>query len=276
MMNRIARGAASEKMLRVAAAFIALAAPMAAGLLNPPPGSAQAQVPNAASPKFEVASVKPSRTEGSHGMDTQPGGRLTAWNFSLKMLIQVAFGIYPEDYRLVGLPGGLGAERYDIDAKTAGPHPQKIGNEELRPLLQTLLLDRFALKFHREAKEMSVYSLVVAKNGPRLVEHTGPVHSSDNANPGSIIATKTTISILAKDISMLLARPVVDNTGIKGEFDFRLAWTPEQTAPPPMSDVDAGADLFSALQEQLGLRLESAKGPVEVIVVDHVERPSEN
>jgi uncharacterized protein (TIGR03435 family) len=178
------------------------------------------------SPSFEVASIKPNRTGGSYGMDTPPGGRFAATNVSLKMLIQAAFGV--ADFQVAGGPGWLGTERYDIAAKNSVS--QQIGKEEFKPLLQALLQDRFALKLHRETKELPVYSLVFAKSGPKLTAHTGTGGSSQNTNSsperGAIVARKTTIANLAKALSGLLRRPVIDNTALPGEFDFNLEWTP--------------------------------------------------
>lgn len=274
MMSRFTRELTlGRKLLLSFMAIAATVAPISVGLLSPWRGRAQEQSAGTGLPRFELASVKPGRTNGPFSSDTLPGGRFTATNYSLDMLIRTAFGV--EDYQVAGVPGKLGAEPYNIDAKTAGPHPQRLGREEEQQLLQALLLDRFALSFHRETRDMPLYSLIVAKNGPRLVEHTGPGSPSLNANDGSIIGRKTTLANLAWGIRRLLHRPVTDNTGIKGEFDFDLKWTPEQTATATL-DLDVGADLFSALQEQLGLKLESRKGSVEVIVVDHIERPTPN
>lgn len=219
---------------------------------------------------FEVASIRPDRAGGSYGIRVTPGGRLTATNVTPLMLIRRAFDV--EIFQLADGPAWLDSERYDVEARTADS--LDIPPDELRRLLQTLLADRFALKVHREIQELPVYSLVTGKKGPALAAHVGddaPSVSMD-FSPGKavMIARNTSMAAFARALSRLPGRPVNDNTGLRGTFDFTLEWSPDQT------EESTGASLFTAIQEQLGLKLESTKGPVEVIVIDHVERPSEN
>ena len=225
----------------------------------------------AAEPRsFEVVSVKPNKSGGSYGIQTTPGGRFVATNVSPMMLIRKAFGL--ELYQLGGGPDWINTERYDVECKTAGA--RDITGEELRPLLQKLLAERFVLKFHRETRQVPVYLLGVAKNGAKLTVHTGDTGPSLNtdysAGKSTLTARNTTIEEFTKALSRLPGRPVQDNTGIHGAYDFKLEWSPDQTGD------FAAPSLFTALQEQLGLKLEAANGPVEMLVIDSVERPSEN
>jgi uncharacterized protein (TIGR03435 family) len=166
----------------------------------------------------------------------------------------------------------LATEKYDIVATTG--KPDDIRDIQLRPLLQSLLADRFALRYHRETKQLTMYSLVVAKTGPKLTAHTGGgesgSHTSSEPRKAIMTVTKGTMPALASRLERLVGRTVADNTGLKGEYDYKLEWTPEQMADSSLPS------LFTALQEQLGLRLDSTKGPVEIIVIDGVERASDN
>jgi len=228
---------------------------------------AAASIPaNAQTPAFEVASIKPNPSITENSGENTARGRFTATNDSLKQLLQLAFDV--KDFQIVGGPGWLGTARYDIVATTG--KPGDVGDAELRPLLQSLLVDRFVLRFHRETRESTVYALVVAKNGPKLTGHTGDGDSSSGTSSGSMRASKVTMAMLASRLERQLGRTVTDHTGLTGEYDFKLTWTPDQNADA------TGPSIFTALQEQLGLKLDSAKGPVEIIVIDSVEKPSEN
>jgi uncharacterized protein (TIGR03435 family) len=217
--------------------------------------------------EFEVASVKLNHSGDLSSGEHTGRGRLTVTNDTLKQLIRFAFDVW--DFQIEGGPRWLDADRFDIVATTGSS--DVITNQQLRRLLQALLADRFQLKAHRETKEMTVYSLVVTKNGPKLTEHTGDGggDSSTNASTGNIRATRATMATLANSLSGVMGRPVIDNTRLRGTFDYKLVWAPEQadsTAP----------SIFTAVQEQLGLRLESAKGPIEMLLIDGAEKPSEN
>jgi uncharacterized protein (TIGR03435 family) len=184
----------------------------------------------------------------------------------LKQLLQLAFDV--KGFQIAGGPGWLDAARYDIVATTG--KPGDIDDRELRPMLQALLADRFALKFHRETRELTVYSLAVAKNGPKLTAHQGAGNSSSSSSSGYMSATKATMTMLASRLERQLGRTVADHTGLAGEYDYRLSWVPDQAAD------SMGPSIFTALEEQLGLRLDSAKGPVEIIVIESAEKPSAN
>lgn len=233
---------------------------------------------------FEVASIKPTNTGDNRvAIMMQPGGRFNATNVTVKMLMQNAYGV--RDFQIVGGPGWIGSDRFDITAKLEGDGP--LQPDSLRPALQGLLEDRFQLKLHRETREMQTYALLPGKNGPKLQK------SADEKAPGPQIrmgrgqlsAKKVTMTILANQLAQQLGRSVVDKSVLTGEFDFELSWTPEiggggpfgpdAGGAPPAVD-SPGPSIFTAVQEQLGLRLESQRGPVEILVIDRLEKPSEN
>jgi uncharacterized protein (TIGR03435 family) len=256
-------------------------------------------------PQFEVASIKPAAPD-QRGMYIRnaPGGRLNISNMPLKELIVLAWRIQP--FQISGGPAWLDSARFDISAKSESIPKQ----DEMPRMLQALLADRFQLKIHRETKELPVYALVVAKKdgklGPRLTESKegsctlpDPTKRPPPPEPGkpptlgcggmmmsprSMTAARVPIANLIPALSRILGRTVVDKTGLTGNFDISLEWAPDESqavqfAPdgpkPPPSDA-AGPSIFTALQEQLGLKLESQKGPVEIFVIDGAEKPSEN
>jgi uncharacterized protein (TIGR03435 family) len=205
-----------------------------------------------------------------------------------------------KDFQLSGAPGWLRSERYDIEAKAA----TKAGFDDLTAMLQPLLEDRLQLKFHRETKELPVYWLAVTKPG-KLIEgegecgpaSSGPVDPGKLPQgpcgflfilPGHLFGQKAAISRLVDALSRIVKRVVLDKTGLTGKYDIDLNYTPELASPvgagpgappgvPPLPPIDPnGPSLVTALQEQLGLKLESQKGQVEIMVIDHVQRPSEN
>jgi len=253
-------------------------------------GAAWAQSPpKSPSPRaFDSASIKPN-TSGSGGFSMGTShGRLTATNVSVQTLVEKAFLL--KEFQVSGGPGWLATERYDIVAKIdAGT----ISDDDLWLSLQPLLADRFHLKFHRELKQLPVYSLVVAKNGPKLKTHVAAVEGKDEptmrvsigSGKGKIEATKTSLARLADTLGNHLDRTVIDNTGLRGEYDFKLEWAQEhpgeESGPSMLTSLQeglglAGPSIFTAVQEQLGLKLESAKGPVETIVINAVTKASAN
>jgi uncharacterized protein (TIGR03435 family) len=241
-----------------------------------------------ATPKvFDVASIKPNADNDNRIMiRLQPGGVFTATGITARQLINQAFNV--RDHQISGGPGWISSDRYDIKAKAEGL-PDHVPPGEMRPYLKNLLEDRFKLKTHSEEKEMPIYALVVGKGGPKLkaTEGTAPGPGM-RMGRGEINATKVTLSMLAQQLSQQLGRNVVDKTGLSGEFDILLQWTPEVGqggggpfgGPPPPDAIPAGDSsgptIFTALQEQLGLRLESQRGPVPVLIIDSIEKPSEN
>jgi bla regulator protein blaR1 len=238
---------------------------------------------------FTVASIKPNKsTDDRFLLRPQPGGGLTATGVTLKMLIMFGYGVAA--YQISGAPNWMGVERWDIEAKTEGVQG-RLPPDQFNALLRRLIEDRFQLKSRRETKKMPVYALVVTKSGfkpkPRPAESPAPRPQTQFGN-GSAKFQAESVAGLAGTLTLNLGRPVIDRTGIKGTYDFTLEWTPapDKGGPqaiglPPRAEPARPADsnapsIFTALQEQLGLKLESAKGPVEIMVINHVERPSEN
>jgi len=228
-------------------------------------------------PSFEVASVKPADSLDIRARLQVAPGRLDIAAVTVRNLIQQAYRM--SDYRIYGGPPWLGSERYNISAK-AGDGAGNLTLDQMRPMLQTLLTDRFHLMVHRETKELPMYRLVVSKEGAKFQRSTG-VEQQARMGMGQITDQRSGMNTLASQLGQQLGRFVSNETGLQGDFDFHAEWTPAPgenigggDAPPP-----AGADgpsLFTALRDQLGLELKSAKGPVEVLVVDHAEKPDAN
>jgi uncharacterized protein (TIGR03435 family) len=225
----------------------------------------------AVAPRFEVASIRPSGDATRDTSGSKSGhGRLTMNNVTLKRCIMGAYGIGPN--QIVGGPEWLDSLRYSIEAKA----DTAAGDTELMGMLRTLLVDRFKLALHRETRPLQVFVLEVAKNGPKL-EVSKDAESRTNNQRGSIEARKTTMNRFAEILSRQMDIPVVDRTGLEGVFNLKLEWDPESGKP---SRADAASEnrpsIFTAIQEQLGLRLRAQKAPVEVLVIDHAEAPTEN
>jgi uncharacterized protein (TIGR03435 family) len=261
------------------------------------PPSPSPQAPASASavvlPVFEVAAVKLNQSDSGSSHSNIDNGRFAATNVSLKNLMEYqAYGI-PGNRILEG-PKWLDSTKFDIEAKmddsvadhlrTLAHGPRRL---ETQAMFQQLLADRFKLAVHWETRELPVYALTVAKKGPKLQptkESTeGSGTSSQNGRASSqFTATGVTLPELAEDLtqelSRELGRDIIDKTEIKGRYDVTLKWTPEAGAATDnaASPTDAGPSLFTAVQEQLGLKLEPAKAPIQVLVVDHAEMPSEN
>jgi uncharacterized protein (TIGR03435 family) len=231
-----------------------------------------------AQPAIDVASIKPS-DPGITAMNNHfSADRFTLIGYAAKTLIQSAFGM--KDYQILNAPDWTRSERWTLEIKTTAPTTY----EQKFQLLQPLLADRFQLKVHRETKTMPIYSLVVAKGGPKL-KKSDPEQRGGVRYGNQIIGHKYDIRMLAPNLTGELNMPVVDNTGLTGIYDIDLKWTPDPSRPD-FGDVHNPADLpapdpnrpeiFTAIKEQLGLELKAEKGPVDVIVIDHVERPTPN
>jgi uncharacterized protein (TIGR03435 family) len=226
----------------------------------------------AQTPAFEAASIKPNRSLGGVSSIRPSTGRISMENVSLEKLILNAYGI-PDDrkYALSG-PNWLKTESFDIEATFPADTPLP----QVRKMLQRLLAERFGLTLHRETRQLPVLALMVSKNGPKI-HAVADGQPQTSGGPGRLQATRITMVKLSELLSRAEGLPVVDSTGLTGVFDFTLEWSPEEV---PTADAAAGApgtSLFAALQDQLGLRLEARKGPVEVLVVDHLEKtPTEN
>jgi uncharacterized protein (TIGR03435 family) len=261
--------------------------------------------------EYEAVAIKPSKGPGPDakiGMWSAPDG-FTAWFVTPQQMVSAAYGV--QRFRITGGPTWLASERYDIEAKMDAATADAL--EKLNPfqralarqkMLQALLADRFKLATRRETRELLIYNLVIAKNGAKLqaakpgdtypngIKYPdgslgGPGDISGGVFDGGITAQAVTIPNFAGDLTEMLGHPVTDKTGLAGTYDFKLRFTPDDrlqapsgAAPnerPGLPAADASEpSLFDALQEQLGLKLDAGKGPVEIIVIDHVERPSGN
>ena len=253
-------------------------------LATPLLAQAPAKIP--ANLQFEVASLKPSdgTRRGGGIRPAQGGQRYEAINCPIKLMIQVAYRVKAE--QVVGGPSWMDTDRFDMEAKADRPS----NADELHVMLMNLLVERLQLKYHHEKKDMAMYALTVDKSGAKLKPH-------EAANAGEpwidqaqvkflhmkLKATSAPMDYFAFRLSTLLDRPVVDLTNLHGGYDFDLEYT--RALPPEFpeggkingEDPDtSGPTLFAALKQQLGLELKPGKGPVEVIVIDHVEKPTAN
>ncbi|WP_263357795.1 TIGR03435 family protein [Acidicapsa ligni] len=242
-------------------------------------------------PSFDVASIRENKNnDGRWKMEfTQDG--LTAMGVSLRYVVKEAYGVY-DDKRWLGGPEWMDSVKFNIEAKFDGTEYNKLTLDQRRAMLQALLADRFKLVVHHEMKEFPLYALVVTKNGPTLHErkagelgHYGVADMSclykrsgrDNFEvEGCSMADLA--SSLTTGFAHDLGRTVIDKTGLTGRYDFALRWATESASvsTEPVAPEGAGPSIFKALPEQLGLRLEPTKGPLDVIVIDRAEMPSEN
>jgi uncharacterized protein (TIGR03435 family) len=235
---------------------------------------------------FAVSTVKPNESSDNRVMlQVRPGGRFTATGVTLKLLIAEAYDV--RDFQIAGGPGWINTDRWDIVAKAEDVEGQ-LPIEEFRPMLRALIEERFQLKVKHEARDMQVYALLQGKNGSKL-EPPSAQGPQMRMGRGEVIGKKVTMAMLARSLGQMLGRPVVDKTDLTNEFDFTLKYTREpgqgglvagppgppgpEAAPP---GEQSGPSIFTAVQEQLGLKLDSQKAPVDTIVIDHVEKPSEN
>jgi uncharacterized protein (TIGR03435 family) len=228
--------------------------------------AASAQTP----PTFEVATVKPSDPTAVMSI-RRSGHRIVTTGTPLEFLIKWAFDLQTD--RIVGRPPWLDSDRFDVVGASPLDEqdpPTKPGEPTLfQRRMQTLLADRFGLKTHRETREMAIYAVSVAKGGfkPPLAPEPDVFGQQpfQSAGLGRLVGTQVTVWMLAKVLSDPLGRTAQDQTGLRGVFDFKLDWAPDGV-------TDGRPSLFTALEEQLGLKLEARRGPVEVLVIDHVER----
>ena len=314
--------AAGKKLLLTAAGLAAIAAPVVFGVLHAAPrvtGPLDTPAATATKHSFEVATIKPNTSSDQRvRLMIDPSGRFNAEGVALRMIIEEAYDI--KEAQLIGAPGWLGTERYTIQAKAddavaeemrkANPEKRK---EIMMEMIRGLMEERCKLALKNETRDLPIYSMVVGKEGPRFHESaplptdvaspsgTGPAGDGPRRmsqgirmnGRGDLTVMAAPLDLLANVLSRQLGRPVVNNTGLKGAYDFGLKWTPDEAegqmfkgagagpggppsadAPPP---TDApGPSLFTAMQEQLGLKLESKTAPMRVLVIDHVEKPSEN
>jgi len=252
------------------------------------PASTQAPKPQSR-PSFEVASVRANTSPDPHGHIGPDGGhRFTAVNQTVRALVRVAYGLH--DFQILGGPKWLDTDRFDVLAVTLG------SPRDFPLMLQSLLEERFNLRFHKEAREFPIFALVIARpNSPGLrkssvdcgrvmmgaLEEGRPLPSvkvcGGQNPPGRLTAGGFTMANLALHLSRIVGRHVVDRTGLPGGFDFDLKWAPIPVLGPSVPDdrlaMTDGPSIYTALQEQLGLKLERARGPIEVLIIDRVEHP---
>ena len=321
-----------SKLMLGTAGLLAILVPLGFGLTHGSQNAAadpNANASNLPAPKFEVASIRPAASQDVHRMmmrvqDSPTDSRFYATNVTLKMLVRVAYDV--QDAQIESGPGWLNSDHYDIQAKadsTVDEELKKLSPDEAKlvkeRMLQELLADRFHLRIERQTRQMPVYALIVAKNGPKLQSSKTDVAGPDANEKGSMANSGTmmpkakpgaammrvqrggemsfqmvagSMPRLAEILSTQLGRMVLDETGLKGTYDFTLSWTPEegeglmtanggQAIPPggaaPASAPDSsGPSIFTALEDQLGLKLKSDKGPVDALEIVSASQPTAN
>ena len=283
-----------RKLLLSLAGMAAILVPVVFGVLHSAQIHAQSQPEDThvKLPEFDVATIRPGKP-GARGstFSFTHGGGIQITNGTVKGLIEMAYDV--RDFQIDGGPGWVNSVPYNIVAKATSDEPEAHADDSMRATrlrLQTLLAQRFQLKIRRETRDLPVYVLTVSKNGARLVDR-GDSKSAEGspvgilASCGQMTGTRTSTTNLAYKLSRQLNRVVIDRTDLSGTYDFQLSWTPDlgpcsASAPAGSSETPAsssdGPSIFTALQEQLGLKLEPQKGPVNVIVIDHIEEPSPN
>jgi uncharacterized protein (TIGR03435 family) len=237
-------------------------------------------VAQSAGPAFEVASIKPSPPDTVGMQMSFDQGRLSIRGGTVQFCVAAAWRL--QEFEIGWAPKWFATDRFDIVAKA----PDGAGQMQLMQMLQNLLADRFALQFHREEKLVPGYALVVAKAGPKLKESAEGAHTGTGMGRGVVNGTAAPMARLAEALARVLGRPVADETGLTGKYDFRLTWTPADSEPlmqkpgatpePAEAPADSGASVFTAIQEQLGLRLEARRAPVQVMVIDRLNKPTAN
>jgi uncharacterized protein (TIGR03435 family) len=293
----------ARKLTLAAAAFAAIAGPVAVGILNAPPMRAQAPEERLA---FEVASVKPASPDADPrgiGMEFLPNGRLSAKNVPVFGLVTMAYNLPFGGPRLTGLPRDLAMERFDIEAVApSGSIPAGastlVREQRMKLMLQSLLEDRFKMKIRRETKVLPVYAVVVGKNGPKLTKAkidekdcpAGPkgvnrhaCHEFQGGMGRGLHADAITIADLAEAVSNWADRPVVDRTGLEGLFVIETeGWAPMQPRGPDANEAETKAMSDPArptlymIFDRLGLKMESSKAPIETFTIEHIEKPTAN
>ena len=272
---------------------LAIVLVLLAGQQAAPPASPRPRA-EASKPAFEVASIKRNTSvDAGGGGGMLPGGRFRLTNVDAQVLIMIAYRTGPQLFRsqILGAPEWTAEERWDVTAKVADDLAGKPQAEliPLQPLLlQSLLADRFKLSVHHDSRTLPRYALVLARKdgapGPQM-RRSNVDCAAERArcvihfDTGHFSSESATVSTLVNLLAANVQRFVVDRTGLDGRFAMNLEWTPDRTTLPPGADPPPQADtpaLLTAIEEQLGLRLESERGPVDVVVIDHIERPTED
>lgn len=241
------------------------------------PGQTVASASGAhASPRFQVATIKPSTPEESRLMQIR-GNRFVTNGTSVVDLLKYACGLQEEE--IVGGPNWLKTAKFDL---VADPETQvRPSSDEYKMMVQNLLADRLHLVAHRETKVLPVFEIVPARSGPKLKPSRGPVGGIPAVGhaQGELAVVNATLPDIAKFLQRFVTdRPVVDETGISGRYDVTLRWTPDETLADHQGAglSESYPGFFTAIQEQIGLKLEASKRPVQVLVIDHIDLPSEN
>jgi uncharacterized protein (TIGR03435 family) len=239
--------------------------------------------PAASAASFEVATIKPAPPDAKAArfLTLQGNNRFVVKDYTLKLLLAAAYDLNPR--AIAGGPAWAEENHYDITALTPGE--TKPPRDAQMAMLRTLLAERFQLTFHREPRELSLYSLEVTKGGPKLTASTAPADQTPRlismVSPGKLTMPASNASM--QDFASILQRaildrPVVEHTNLTGRFDFTLEWAPDETqfnGEIPAASPDAPTPpLFTAIQQQLGLRLVATRGPVDTLVIDHAALPS--
>lgn len=283
-----------KKALLAVVLVTGLTVPIMVGMTETPGLKTQSLDPAiAASSKFEVAAIKSSKPGTGLRVQFTPSGRVVIQNATLRFLIKIAYDV--GDQQIEGGPAWINSKRFDLEAKpgeTAMGDLKDMSEEQRKEFreqdhirLQNLLADRFGLKLRRESRQMPIYAMVVAKNGPKMrqaVDDDG--RSGIVGGTGQVSATRVGMEAFAHFLGEQAGRPVLDMTGLTGNYNFALKWSPDtnQTAgvPDAANNIPAGDSsgptLFTAIQDQLGLKLEAQKSPAEILIVDRAEKPSAN
>ena len=289
MLNRAAeRMSIAKKLVLFAAGVLAVTTPLIVGAQEPPKPVPE-PVATSALPAFEVASIRPSAPDSSLRVNFAAGGKLFITNATLRFLIKIAYDI--GDDQLAGGPGWIGSKRFDLAAtpeKSLGDDPKNMAPDQIlifhkpvRLRLQRLLADRFQLELRKESTQMPVFDLVVAKGGPRRLTATKSTGDPQlQFGNGVLHAVGVDMNTLAKFLSEgQTGRPVADRTGMKGKYDFHLEWAPDtgsnSLADQPPADT-VGVSIFTALQQQLGLKLDARTDAADRLVIVQAELPSAN
>jgi uncharacterized protein (TIGR03435 family) len=239
------------------------------------PGLAKT-MPKEADPGWEVASVKLSDPNEENQTIRMNGRHLVLQKQTVETMMTVGYGV--QRNQIADTPEWVRKENFDVDGVADVEGQPDL--QQFQSLIRKLLLERFGLKMHREQREMPVFALKVAKDGPKLksASHPGPQVNQLQAHGGIGYRTLQFTSTSMQDLTVMMLqfvdRPVVDQTGLKGQYDFELKYTYDDMRAP--TDGTAPPSLFTAIQEQVGLKLEPVKAPADVLVIDHVDRPSAN
>jgi bla regulator protein BlaR1 len=300
-----------HRALLVAAAVLAILLPIGYGVVRGQSSTENSRTPNSKPtkevPQFDVISIKPTAPNDDRTLFQYFPDSTSFRAAPIQIVLQMVFGV--DDGRITGAPSWVNTNRYDIEAKVApedAPRLEKLNGNDRRAMLIPMLIDRFHLKYHHQMREQSTYVLMVAKGGPRLTRGQPdpppgwkpakdlPIekeHYWIMARPGHIQADSIPMHVLAEQLTRMnmLGRMVVDKTGLTGNYNFTLQWTPDNDPFPALKQMLREADglgaqaidapvspLFTALPEQLGLKLEPGKDSVDVIVIDHIDLPSPN